>query len=82
MNATDIKIDIVKKLDSLRGNQLDEAYGVLLNFINGKSDVEEWQNLTTKQQESILQGIDQLENEHGISHYDLMKNIRLKYSND
>jgi hypothetical protein len=35
--------------DSLKGNKLKEAYGMLLNFINGKKDFDDWENFTEEQ---------------------------------
>ena len=40
MDASEIKIDLFRKLDTLRGQRLEEAYGLLLNFINGKSEID------------------------------------------
>ncbi|MCW3808030.1 hypothetical protein [Plebeiibacterium marinum] len=82
MNAAEIKIDLFRKLDSLKGNRLEEAYGMLLNFINGKSELDDWQNLTQEQQEAIKYGIDQLNKGEGRSHSDLMTDIRNQYTNE
>lgn len=76
MNAAEIKIDLFRKLDSLKGNKLEEAYGILINYINGKSEVDDWQNLTPEQQAAIKLGIDQLNNGEGRSHRDLMSDLR------
>ncbi len=81
MNAAEIKIDLFRKLDSLKGNRLEEAYGILLNYINSKSEIDEWQNLTSEQQEAIQLGIDQLNKGEGRSHRDIMTDIRNQYAN-
>ncbi len=81
MNAAEIKIDLFRKLDSLKGNRLEEAYGMLLNYINGKSELDDWQNLTSEQQEAIQIGLDQLNNGEGRSHSDVMTDIRNQYGN-
>jgi len=60
IHAAEIKIDLFRKPDSLKGSRLEEAYGILLNYIYGKNDVDDWQRLTTEQQEAIQLGIDQL----------------------
>lgn len=82
MNAAEIKLDLFRKLDSLKENRLEEAYGVLINFINGKTEVDEWQNLTEKQKAAIMHGIDQLNKGEGKSHSDVMDHMRNKYIND
>lgn len=82
MNAAEIKIDLFRKLDSLKGKRLEEAYGMLLNYINGKSEIDEWQNLTTEQQSAIRHGIEQLENGQGRRHKDIMTDVRKRFAND
>lgn len=79
MNHAEIKIDLFRKIDSLNGNRLEEAYGMLLNYINGKRDIDDWQNLTSEQQLAIRLGIDQLNNGEGRNHNDVMTDIRNQY---
>ncbi len=76
MNAAEIKIDLFRKLDSLKGSRLEEAYGVIINFINGKTEINDWQSLTSEQQEAIRLGIDQLNRGEGRSHKDVMTEDR------
>lgn len=82
MNAAEIKMDLFRKLDALTGKRLEEAYGVLLNYINGKSEIDEWQNLTTEQQTAILLGVEQLDNGQGSSHDEVMTNFRKRFANE
>lgn len=82
MNAAEIKLDLFRKLDSLKGSRLEEAYGMLLNYINGKSDIDEWQSLTLEQQEAIQMGIEQLDRGEGRNHLDVISNARNKYLNE
>ena len=81
MNSADLKLDLFSKLDSLNSTKLEEAYGILLNFLNRKNSTEEWHHLSTSQQEAIKTGIQQLDNNEGIAHSDVMQNVRNKYSN-
>ncbi|MGD9993970.1 MAG: hypothetical protein AB7S69_11775 [Salinivirgaceae bacterium] len=82
MNTAEIKTDLIRKLDSLKGSRLEEAYGLLLNYINGKSDVNDWQSLTSEQQEAIRIGIDQLDEGKGKSHDEVMTSVRKKFLNE
>ena len=82
MNATEIKLDLFRKLDSLKGSRLEEAYGMLLNYINGKSDIDEWKSLTPEQQKAIKLGVEQLERGEGRNHRDVISNARNKYLNE
>ena len=80
MNSAEIKIDLFRKLDSLKGNRLEEAYGMLLNYINGKSELDDWKNLTNEQQNAIRLGIEQLDNGEGREHKKVMSDIRKRYT--
>lgn len=81
MNSAEIKIDLFRKLDSLKGKRLEEAYGMLLNYINGKNELDDWQSLTQAQQSAIRLGIDQLDNREGKKHQKVMSDIRRRYTN-
>jgi len=81
MNSAEIKIDLFRKLDSLKGNRLEEAYGMLLNYINGKNELDDWQSLTKEQQNAIKLGIKQLDNGEGREHKKVMSDIRKRYTN-
>lgn len=82
MNTAEIKIDLFRKIDSLKGKRLEEAYGMLLNYINGKSEIDEWQNLTDEQQTAILRGVEQLDKGQGRSHGEVMTDFRKRFSNE
>ena len=81
MNSAEIKIDLFRKLDSLKGKQLEEAYGMLLNYINGKNEPDDWQSLTQAQQNAIRLGVEQLDNGEGRAHSKVMSDIRRRYTN-
>ncbi|WP_299061308.1 hypothetical protein [uncultured Polaribacter sp.] len=81
MNSAEIKIDLFRKLDSLKGNRLEEAYGVLLNYMNGKKELDDWQNLTPEQQDAIRLGVKQLDKGEGREHKKVMFDIRKRFTN-
>ena len=82
MNTAEIKIELFRKLDSLKENRLEEAYGVLLNFINSRNEIDEWQNLSLEQQNAIQLGIDKLNKGEGRQHKDVMSDFRIRFLND
>lgn len=82
MNTAEMKIDLFRKLDSLKGNRLEEAYGVLLNFINSRNEIDEWQNLSSEQQNAIQLGIEQLDRGEGRKHKNVMSDFRNKFINE
>ncbi|UZO80701.1 hypothetical protein NBT05_17380 [Aquimarina sp. ERC-38] len=79
MNAAEIKHDLFRKLDNLKGNTLEEAYGLLINLINSKKEINDWDDLTNAQQNAILLGINQLDEGKGRSHDDVMSDLRTKF---
>ena len=80
MNIAELKLKFFRQIDSLDKDKLEEAYGVLLNYINSKDDLYEWNNLTVEQQKGIIDSIEQLENNQGISHKEIMNKYKIKYN--
>lgn len=46
MTKSDLKLKLFREIDSLEKERLEELYGVFLNFINGKKDIDDWHKLT------------------------------------
>lgn len=80
MNIAELKLKLFRQIDSLDKEKVEEAYGVLLNFINSKDDLDEWNKLTIEQQKGIIDSIEQLENNQGISHNKVLKKYKEKYN--
>lgn len=80
MNIAELKLKLFREIDSLDEKKLEEAYGVLLNFINSKDDQDDWNKLTTEQQKGIIDSIQQIENNEGIPHKEIMRKYKNKYN--
>ena len=80
MNIAELKLKFFRQIDGLDKDKLEEAYGVILNYINSKDDLDEWNNLTVEQQKGIIDSIEQLEDNQGISHKDVMNKYKNKYN--
>ena len=80
MNIAELKLKFFRQIDSLDKDNLEEAYGVLLNYINSKDDLDEWSKLTAEQQKGIVDGIEQIENNQGIAHDEIMRKYKNKYN--
>lgn len=80
MTTSDLKLKIFQQIDSLEKNRLEELYGVLMNFINGKKDTGDWEKLTGEQQQGIIEAIEEIDSGKGISNEKVMGKIRRKYS--
>jgi hypothetical protein len=80
MTVSDLKLKIFRQIDSLEKNRLEEFYGLLLNYINGKKDISDWDRLTLAQKQGLMDAIDQLDSDKGISHNDVIDKLRKKYN--
>jgi hypothetical protein len=80
MTVSDLKLKIFRQIDSLEKNRLEEFYGLLLNYINGKTDISDWEKLTLAQKQGLMDAIDQLDSGKGISHNGVIDKLRKKYN--
>ena len=80
MTVSDLKLKIFRQIDSLEKNRLEEFYGLLLNYINGKKDISDWDRLTLAQKQGLMDAIDQLDSGKGISYNDVIDKLRKKYN--
>jgi len=53
MTTSDLKLKIFRQIDSLEKSRLKEFYGFLINFINEKKDLDDWEKLTEEQKQGI-----------------------------
>jgi len=82
MTVSDLKLKIFREIDSLEKNRLEELYGVLINFINGKKDVDDWNKLTEEQRQGIFDAIEEIDSGKGVPHEEVVAKIGKKYLND
>lgn len=59
MTASELKLKIFRQIDSLEGKRLEELYGILLNFINEKKKVSDWEAMTDEQKQGIVDAIEE-----------------------
>ena len=81
MTVSDLKLKIFRQIDSLEKNRLEEFYGLLMNYINSKKDITEWDKLSDAQKKGLFDAIDELESGKGKSHKAVIDKLRKKYSN-
>jgi DNA phosphorothioation-dependent restriction protein DptG len=80
MDASELKLKIFREIDSLEESKLQEVYGFLQNFVRGEKDLDEWNDLNTKQKQGILDAIEELNEGKGILHESVIAKYRKKYS--
>ena len=81
MTVSDLKLKIFRQIDSLEKSRLEEFYGLLLNYVNGKKDVSDWDKLTASQKQGILDAIDEMDSQKGVEHKIVIDKFRKKYFN-
>lgn len=79
MTASDLKLKIFRQIDALDKNRLEELYGVLLNYINGQKNLEEWEKLTEEQKQGLLNSIEEIDAGKGIPHSEVIAKIRKRF---
>jgi len=80
VTTADLKLKIFRQLDSLQKNRLDEVYGLLMNYVRGQKDIDDWDNLSDEQKQGIIDAVEQLEQGKNVSHQNVMTNARKKYA--
>jgi hypothetical protein len=81
MTVSDLKLKIFRQIDSLEKSRLEEFYGLLMNYVNGKKDISDWDKLSDTQKQGILDAIDELDSKKGVSNKVVIDKFRKKYSN-
>ena len=78
MGAAEIKLDLFRKIDTLKEEQLNEAYGMIVNFIN-QSHTDHWDSLSKEEKLAIEEGIAQIEGGKTKPYEEVMTSLRQKY---
>jgi hypothetical protein len=81
MTVSDLKLKIFRQIDSLEKNRLEEFYGLLLNYVNGKKDISDWDKFSAAQKQGILDAIDEIDSQKTVTHKVVIDKYRKKYSN-
>ena len=82
MDAIKLRERINKQVDLLNENELLEFYGVIINFLNKKTDINEWNNLPEIEKQGIFDAIAEIDEGKGIDHNDVVRKYKIKYSYD
>jgi hypothetical protein len=80
MTVSDLKLKLFRQIDTLDKSKLEEIYGVLINYLNGQSDISDWGKLSDNQKSGILDAINEIEASKGIPNKIVLDKFRKKYS--
>lgn len=81
MNTFNLKENILKQVDSLNESELQEFLGLVINFLNSKTDISDWDKLSSAEKKGILDAIWEVENGHYLSHKEIITKFNSKFSN-
>ena len=79
MNPAEIKLDFFRKIDSLKGERLREAYGMILNYLNSTAAEDHWEKLSEGEKKAIETGLSQIQAGKTKPHADVMSKFQKKY---
>ena len=82
MNIVEIKLALIEKINSLEPSKFNDLYGIIMNYINGESDIEaEWNMLSEEQKKGINHAINEIDSGNQIHHENVISKYRNKYNN-
>jgi hypothetical protein len=80
MDTSELKLKILREIDSLDKSKLQELYGYVQNYVRGTKNISDWDTLSEAQQDGIRQAIDDLDKGVSVVHEDVISKYRKKYS--
>jgi len=80
MTTADLKLRIFRQIDALEKSKLEDIYGVLINYINGQRETADWDQLSDKQKQGIIEAIDEMDAGKGVPEKVVMDKFRKKYA--
>jgi hypothetical protein len=81
MNSAEIKLELIRKIDTLERKQLNELTGVINNMIHGQYDTNDWELLSSDEKNGILDAMADLRKNGGIDHSVVMAKVRNRIAN-
>jgi hypothetical protein len=79
MSVSDLKLKLFRQIDTLEKSRLEELYGVVINFLNGKKDIGDWEKLTEEQKQGLIDAIAEIDAGKGVPHTEVIDRMKKKY---
>lgn len=80
MKTAELRVKIIRKIESLDSAKLKEFDGILQNFLNSSIETNDWIGVSESEIEGIESAILELDAGKGTPHVQIMKNSREKHS--
>ena len=81
MNAAELKLEIIRKIDLLEKKQLTELTGVVTNMMHGQYGNNDWDLLSVNEQNGIISAIEDLKKNGGIKQSTVLRKLRTRIAN-
>ncbi len=81
MNAAELKLELIRKIDLLEKKQLNELNGVVTNMIHGQYGSNDWELLSVDEQNGIISAIDDLKKNGGVEQSVVLSKLRTRIAN-
>ena len=79
MTTSDLKLKIFRQIDLLEKKRLEELYGVLVNFVNSKKDIKDWDKLSEEQKQGVFNAIKEIDSGRGITNEQVLAMMKNQF---
>lgn len=79
MNISELKVELLKKIELLNKTELEQIYSLIQNFVT-KNTSEDFDNLSQAQQEGLINAIEEMNYSEGTDHQSVIDKYKKKYA--
>lgn len=79
MNISELKVELLKKIELLNKTELEQIYSLIQNFVT-KNTSEDFDNLSQTQQEGLINAIEEMNYSEGTDHQSVIDKYKKKYA--
>jgi hypothetical protein len=80
MSTAELKLKLIRKIDTLEKSKLEEVDGILFNLINQDNDLTDWNALSKTKQKGLIEAINEMNISEGSSHNSIIEKYKSKYA--
>jgi len=81
MTTAELKLQILRRIDSLDQKRLEELYIIINKIADYQNNTNEWEELTEPQQQGLLNALKEAEAGYLVSHEEVMEKARNQIAN-
>ncbi len=82
MDKSELKVQILKEVESLDELQLEELYAFLHNFLSKEKSTDDWLNLSDSQRNGLKKAIESIDQGESVVNEEVLTKYRKRYSKD